>query len=120
MDIIKFKFSVIALSETWLKKDEGHMYALSDYRLLCLNRDNKKGGGVALFIHNDLSYIQFYKALWANVNSNIKHKEHIAPLLKCYGSIAVSDVDKAQIQNGFFLQFLSKTTQANQQILIYL
>lgn len=49
------KFSVIAVSETWLDADKACEVELEGYELFTKNRINKKGGGVALYVDNDLS-----------------------------------------------------------------
>lgn len=49
------KFSVIAVSETWLDVDKACEVELEGYELFTKNRTNKKGGGVALYVDNDLS-----------------------------------------------------------------
>lgn len=50
----KFKFDIIMLTETWLTNDQA--YVLPDYREVCLNRSNKRGGGVAILMLNDSAY----------------------------------------------------------------
>lgn len=47
-------FNVIAVSETWLSNEKGADVELEGYELFATNRTNKKGGGVALFVNNDL------------------------------------------------------------------
>ncbi len=45
-------FYVIAVSETWLKEKEADV-ELEGYELFTVNRVNKKGGGVALYVSSD-------------------------------------------------------------------
>ena len=47
---LKGKFKVIALSETWIKKERGTEFHLDGYELHYINRENKIGGGVAFFV----------------------------------------------------------------------
>ena len=55
---IKHKFSVIALSETWLKTIPHCYYSLPGYELIVNNRHGPKtGGGVALYISDELNVI---------------------------------------------------------------
>ena len=55
---ISHKFSVIALSETWLKTVPHSYYFLPGYELIVNNRTgNKAGGGVALYVSRDLDVI---------------------------------------------------------------
>ena len=51
------KFSVIAISETWLtEKHDKEYYNMSGYDAFFTNRSNKKGGGTALYIRSDISH----------------------------------------------------------------
>lgn len=54
---INHKFSIIALSETWLKTTPHSYYSLPGYELVVNNRHGRGGGGVALYISNDLHFI---------------------------------------------------------------
>ncbi|XDV33591.1 hypothetical protein PO909_003956 [Leuciscus waleckii] len=49
-------FQVIAISETWLTSEKGVDYELNGYELNYVNRENKKGGGVALYVDRRLKY----------------------------------------------------------------
>ncbi len=44
------KFSVIAISETWLNEEHINMVRMEGYELIYMNRTHIKGGGVALYI----------------------------------------------------------------------
>lgn len=46
----EFKFSVVAVSETWLCEDKELNNTLEDYDLFRQNRKHKKGRGVAIFV----------------------------------------------------------------------
>ena len=48
------KFSVIAVSETWLNDDKNVNVDLEGYELFTSNRTNKSGGGVALYVDSTL------------------------------------------------------------------
>lgn len=54
LNTFKNKFTVIALSETWLTDDKGFDFPFDGYELFFVNRVSKKGGGVALYICSDL------------------------------------------------------------------
>lgn len=43
-------FSAIAISETWLKDDQGDVVQLEGYDFFSIKRLNKRGGGVALYV----------------------------------------------------------------------
>ena len=49
-------FSVVAISETWLTQDKGIDFELEGYEFNCINRVNKRGGGVAIFVDRRLKY----------------------------------------------------------------
>ena len=53
---IKYKFSVFAISETWLKNYNDTLYNIKGYSNECVNRENRPGSGVSLYIRNDLTY----------------------------------------------------------------
>uniref|UniRef100_A0A669C5X4 Reverse transcriptase domain-containing protein n=1 Tax=Oreochromis niloticus TaxID=8128 RepID=A0A669C5X4_ORENI len=44
------KFNIIAISETWLDNEKVSEMGLEGYELFTMNRVNKKGGGVALYV----------------------------------------------------------------------
>ena len=51
------EFSVIALSETWLKSSSPDVFQLPGYQLITRNRLHRVGGGVALYIHSSIHFI---------------------------------------------------------------
>jgi len=51
---LKYKFSVIALSETWVNEVRGVDFCMEGYEVYHCNRRDKRGGGVALFVTTDL------------------------------------------------------------------
>ena len=53
---LKVRFSVIALSETWLSESNSSLYAINGYSGVNNPRTNRKGGGVALHIRNDILF----------------------------------------------------------------
>ena len=50
------KFDIIALSETWLCSHEHDMFSLEGYRSNFISRENRRGGGVGIFVSNKYSY----------------------------------------------------------------
>lgn len=48
------KFSIVAVSETWLDKDKVSDVELDGYELFVMNREDKKGGGVAIYVDSNL------------------------------------------------------------------
>jgi hypothetical protein len=49
-------FTVIGLSETWLTDNNKDLYHMPGYNSLHECRQNKRGGGVSLFIHGSAEY----------------------------------------------------------------
>ena len=54
LKILKFKFSVIGITETWLNASNADLFCMSGYDHYCLYRTGKRGGGVSLFINENL------------------------------------------------------------------
>ena len=52
MNVLGYHFDFICLSETWLTGYNSHAFALDNYKLFSVVRDNKRGGGVSIFIRN--------------------------------------------------------------------
>uniref|UniRef100_A0A8C6M4T9 Reverse transcriptase domain-containing protein n=1 Tax=Nothobranchius furzeri TaxID=105023 RepID=A0A8C6M4T9_NOTFU len=49
-------FDVIAISETWINTGKEEDFEMKGYELLHLDRTNKKGGGVALYVDKNLRF----------------------------------------------------------------
>ncbi len=49
-------FKIIAISEMWINDDKGMDFELDGYELNYINRKNKSGGGVAIYVDKDLNY----------------------------------------------------------------
>lgn len=56
LDLLQHEFSIIGISETWLKNNDSDFYNLNKYTLITCNRESRQGGGVALYIKDDLTY----------------------------------------------------------------
>lgn len=54
----KDPFSIVAISETWLKENKEFNFVLEGYDGNYVNRENKTGGGVALYVHKSVKYSQ--------------------------------------------------------------
>ena len=50
------QFGIIGLVESWLKDKPLNYFNLSGYNLECQNRIKKRGGGVCLYIKDDIKY----------------------------------------------------------------
>ena len=55
---LKFKFSVIALTENWLDESKQDPFDLQGYNCLHKFRKRKRGGGVCLYIENGIDFIK--------------------------------------------------------------
>ena len=55
LSCLNIKFSVIGISETWLN-DSSHSVDISGFKFLRKYRQNRTGGGVGLYISNDLEF----------------------------------------------------------------
>ena len=56
---IKFKFSIVCFSETWvgdISFSKNSNFELSGYKVLHQTRKSFKGGGVCVFVHENLSF----------------------------------------------------------------
>ena len=53
---MKQPFSIISLTETWLNEQNSENFGLSNYNFVCSNRVNKRGGGLGIYVSNDLNY----------------------------------------------------------------
>ena len=56
---INFKFSIVCFSETWVDDisfSKNSNFQLSGYQVLHQTRKNRKGGGVCVFVHENLSF----------------------------------------------------------------
>jgi hypothetical protein len=78
LSMINHKFSVIALTETWLKAHNFDLYPIDGYNLLSSTRETKPGGGIAIYIKDclkfklrpDLNYADDnLEMLWAEIDN---------------------------------------------------
>ena len=53
---INHKFSVLAITETWVKESNVNDLSFEGYNFLTNHRANRTGGGVGLFIDQNFSY----------------------------------------------------------------
>ena len=50
------QFSVVAVSETWLKRSNADLFNIPGYFFISNFREHKSGGGVGLYIQTGLKY----------------------------------------------------------------
>ena len=68
LDNLEFVFDVIALRETRINENNGNIFSLDGYYFCHMNRINKKGGRVALYINNRIQY-QIIDNLSTNIDN---------------------------------------------------
>ena len=56
LSCFKHKFSLIGLTETWLKEDEAPLFQLPDYKFVTKCRNDRRGGGVGMYVRSDLQF----------------------------------------------------------------
>lgn len=54
--LLKEDFSVIGFTETWLTADISPLIHINNYTLVERHRPERRGGGVCLFVNNDLNF----------------------------------------------------------------
>jgi hypothetical protein len=73
-------FSIIAVTETWANTDNQNILKIPGYNRLEKKRTSGQGGGVALFIHHSLNYIERNDLnVFGNVNLELLFVELIVP-----------------------------------------
>ena len=53
---VRKKFDIIAISETWLNSEPAVDFSLPGYNMYTVNRENARGGGVAIYINNCIKH----------------------------------------------------------------
>jgi exonuclease III len=75
--LINHKFSIIALTETWVKPQNSHLFNLDGYHHEFALRPDKTGGGISIFLDEDLDYTirndltstdNITKSLWIEID----------------------------------------------------
>ena len=85
LDTIEHEFSVIGFSESWLKQHTADLYGLEGYRAEHNYRTHRNGGGVSLFIKDDLEYTlrkdmyisnDYIESIFIEIDKNILGKKN--------------------------------------------
>ena len=58
MKCLKYNFSIIGITETWLQDDTSDLYTLAGYNLVEKHRIDKTGGGVCVFVNESISFME--------------------------------------------------------------
>ena len=56
LDLLKFQFSFICLTETWLREHSCNLYGLENYDFVENHRKDKTGGGVGIFVNKSVQF----------------------------------------------------------------
>ena len=54
LELLSIKFSIIAITETWLHENNFTLFQLPGYKFISNHRTGKRGGGVGFYVRNDL------------------------------------------------------------------
>ena len=57
LHLLTHKFSIIALSETWLNDMDGDNFKIHGYNLTKVNRQNKGGGRICIFTRENINHL---------------------------------------------------------------
>ena len=64
LSTLNFHFSFICISETWFTRDNFSLHPMNGYNYVNVYRDDRSGGGVAIYISEDVPYTErkeFYR-----------------------------------------------------------
>lgn len=77
---------VIMLCEINITKEENHLYEIEGYNREFFNRSNSGGGGVAVYIKNDVLYekVERMTNLYENISLNVKRGNFEASIISIY------------------------------------
>ena len=56
LDLLNHHFTLIGITETWLRDDDCDLYNISNYKIVENHRQNRSGGGVAFFVQKHIEY----------------------------------------------------------------
>ena len=56
LNSLNFDFTILCLTETWLRQSKADLYGISGYRHECEYRQDRNGGGVSIFIKDFIDY----------------------------------------------------------------
>ena len=56
LNVLKYHFSVIGISETWSSENNADLYDLSWYVTIKCCRKERRGGGVSLYIRDEIPF----------------------------------------------------------------
>ncbi len=56
--LLKYKFNIVGVSESWLSESTTDLYDIDYYKYYYNYKDEKTGGGVSLFVRNEITCIE--------------------------------------------------------------
>ena len=56
LDLLNHHFTLIGITETWLRDDDCDLYNISNYKIVENHRQNRSGGGVDFFVYKHIEY----------------------------------------------------------------
>ena len=82
LENLEFQFSVIGITETWLKDFNSDLYSIDGYNFVETHRTEKTGGGVGIFLKNNLCYQrsdltadhELFESIFVEVDKDLFHK----------------------------------------------
>ena len=117
---MNFKFSAIGISETWLRDCNYDLYNIEGYNFVEAHRPSKIGGGVGIFIRNDIPfqtrndlniYNGFFESVFIEINKTICNKKKKTSSLPSF-------IDpRVQIWNYSMMPFVNYWIQWNKKII---
>ena len=122
LENIDTKFDVITLTETWIKTHNADIYQIDGYSHEYQTRENKAGGGVAIFIKDHINYktrsdlnynTHEYQLLWLELDKNDTHTETNIII----GSIYRQPGSDPQIFNNILSDTLEKIENEKKEVI---
>ena len=99
-------FSIIGLTETWLSQESNQPFALNGYDFVVNNRENRSGGGVALYISHNHKYVICHEL---NVMNEIVESLFLEIPLSGNKNILIGIIYRPPSSNpNLFLKYLSE------------
>ena len=83
LENLQFNFSVIGISETWLNDYNFDLYNINGYNFVEAHRSGRSGGGVGIFLVNDIIYQErpdltqdnnLYESIFVEIDKDVFHK----------------------------------------------
>ena len=56
LSLLKTKFKIIGISETWISESNYGLYEFDNYSHIAMYRNDKRGGGVSIFVHESILF----------------------------------------------------------------